>query len=323
MPTLLVFSLLQACDRTPPATDGGFTATFGDDPGGDDDDDGVGGTEPGDDDDTPTADCEEVDADGDGSNACDDCDDDDAASFPGAEERCDQRDNDCDGAPDPDETAFDCTACDAAGFWQPTRGLAGSGLVNTLHGLTAGQSCNDYSTETTFMFVDLDNRGGEVECVYTGRTTPIVGGNKPDATDMNTEHTWPQSLGAENEPAKCDLHHLYPTDSDTNNLRANYPFGEVVTDTADVDGGSRFGRDAGGDTVFEPRDAHKGNTSRSMLYFAMRYGFPVSSGDLQTYQAWSAADPVDDAELERTTRIAERQGVANPYVVCPWLVDSL
>lgn len=305
------FLLFAACDRTPPATDGGWSPS---DASGDDDD--------GDDDDDSPCDTSE-DADGDGANACDDCDDADPLTFPGAIERCDGADNDCDDAPDPDELAFDCAACDAAGFWQATRGLQGAALVEALHALTETQSCRDYSEETDFMFIVLDNHGGEVECVYTGRTTPIVGGDKPDATDMNTEHSWPQSLGAEQEPAKCDIHHLYPTDADTNNTRANHPFGEVVSDAAPIDGGSRFGDDASGNTVFEPRDAHKGNVSRSMVYFAMRYGYTLSDQELSLYRSWSALDPVDSAEVERTLGIADRQGVENPYVVCPWLVDAL
>lgn len=278
-----------------------------------DDDDDTGVTSP----------CESLDEDADGVDSCDDCDDSDPLTFPGAIERCDQRDNDCDGDPLPDELLQDCTACDTAGFWSATLGLESDALVEVLYTLTAAQSCTDYSAETTFMFVDLDIDLGEVECVYTGRRVAIIGGEKPDPNDMNTEHSWPQSLGAEEEPAKCDLHHLYPTDSYTNNLRANYPFGVVVTIDTSFDGGSLLGLDGSGDTVFEPRDVHKGNVSRSMLYFAMRYGYPLSDDELSLYKTWSALDPRDERELDRTLRIADRQGVANPYVACPWLVDQL
>ncbi|MCP4809296.1 MAG: hypothetical protein GY913_12040 [Proteobacteria bacterium] len=44
----------------------------------------------------------EVDADGDGFNEDDDCDDNDSRTYPGAEERCDEVDNDCDGDIDED-----------------------------------------------------------------------------------------------------------------------------------------------------------------------------------------------------------------------------
>jgi endonuclease I len=284
-----------------------------DDTAGDDDDDDTGQTLP----------CEEVDEDGDGVDSCDDCDDALSTTFPGAPERCDQLDNDCDGEPLPEEYLQDCAACDAAGFWLTTLGLQGESLVEALHDLTAAQDCSDYSAATTFMFVELDIDNGEVECVYTGRRTPIVGGEKPDQTDMNTEHSWPQSLGAEYEPAKCDIHHLYPTDSDTNNMRANYPFAEVVSVDTETEGGSLFGEDASGNTAFEPRDVHKGNVARSMLYFAMRYGHDLSGAEVALYQDWSEQDPVDEQELERTVRIGEEQGAQNPYVACPWMAGEL
>ncbi len=47
----------------------------------------------------PLPDCN-ADADGDGVNVCQDCDDDDPENFPGGPERCDGRDNDCDGLVD-------------------------------------------------------------------------------------------------------------------------------------------------------------------------------------------------------------------------------
>ncbi len=56
-----------------------------------------------------------VDADGDGASAAEDCDDSDATVHPGAAERCDGVDNDCDGAVDDDDTGLD-PASAQAGF---------------------------------------------------------------------------------------------------------------------------------------------------------------------------------------------------------------
>ncbi len=305
--SLLSFVLLAGC---PPAT---APET---DRSGDDDDTVIG-----DDDDDDTTACADTDADGDGVDACSDCDDGDERVFPGAPERCNERDDDCDGAPLPDESAA-CVECDAQGFWLPTRELSGSALVAEIRGLSEEHFCNDYGAATNYMFTRLDKVDGVVECVYTGRTTP-VGSSKPDPNDMNTEHTWPQSQGADEFPAECDLHHLYPTDTDANSIRGNLPFGEVTGGADWSEGGSQLGRDASGTTVFEPRDVHKGNVARSMVYFSMQYGFPIDASRLQLYKSWSAQDPPDAAEVARTLDIAEQQGAANAYVLCPWLVDEL
>ncbi len=314
---LLGSLLLAACNLGPPTT--------GDGVGTDTD---VGGTpdtvdEPG---------CEELDADSDGTNACDDCDDGDAAVYPGAAERCNGRDDDCDLALAPEEDmdadadgTADCAVCDESGYWATTRELAADALVAELHALSADQTCASYAAETAYMFTVLDREGdGMVECVYTGLRVLVLG-EKPDSTIMNTEHTWPQSLGAEYPPEECDLHHLYPTDSDANNRRGSDPFGEVasVDEWYYAPGDSATGDTSGGKRVWEPRDSHKGNTARSMLYFAMRYDHEISASDLALYQAWSAADPADAVEIARSVRIRDRQGEANPYVVCAGLVERL
>ncbi len=271
--------------------------------------------------------CQDVDADGDGASACLDCDDNLATRSPGFLESCDGIDNDCDGelAADEDVDAdsdgvSDCAACDAAGFWLTTRGLVGGELLAELTARTSAQHCEDYGVATEFMFLELDNVDGLVTCVYTGRTTEAVG-EKPDAEDMNTEHTWPQSLGAEELPARCDLHHLFPTDSGANSTRSAYPFGTVTGAVDWEEGGSRLGAGAGG-LVFEPREVHRGNVARAMWYFSMRYGFPIDDDQHAAFLTWHAADPVDATERARSKAIAVEQGVENPFVACDGVVNA-
>lgn len=271
--------------------------------------------------------CEEVDRDQDGFNLCDDCDDGDNDYFPGAVERCDGVDGDCDGAPAPSEIdadhdgTLDCQSCEAAGFWRSTQALTDRGeIVSTLREIMDDLRCG-YSEAGDFMFLRLDNHDGVVTCVYTGRTTTVTNQRPNPNNDMNIEHTWPQSQGADNPPPECDLHHLYPTDVDANSRRANHPFGEVVSGTEWSEGGSTLGRNASGDRAFEPRDAHKGNVARSMLYMSLHYEWTLSQAQIDLFQAWHDQDPPDAAEVERSFDIAEHQEHANPFVVCPDLVD--
>jgi len=261
-----------------------------------------------------------IDNDGDGFTDCDDCNDEDPDTYPGATEKCDGVDNNCDG-----ETVYEeedgeqCRTCDAQGLFYLTQLQVG--LSEAIQEASDGVDCS-YSGATRYMFTALDKSGGEVECVYTGRKV-TVGSDKPDPEDMNTEHTWPQSQGAQSIPAKCDLHHLFPTDSDANQIRADLPLRDVVSDVDWSEGGSRRGLSSDGSLVFEPRDEHKGEAARALLYFANRYGHTLSDQALETYHNWHTSDPALETDLIRTEDIARRQGNPNPFVFCPILVDRL
>ncbi|MBT3220687.1 MAG: convertase, partial [Proteobacteria bacterium] len=220
--------------------------------------------------------------------------------------------------------------CDDAGFWDLIHDAADADLESILRSATSSHTCSNYTSQTTWMFTVLEKENSEVECDYTGRTTPVTSA-KPDPADMNTEHAWPQSRGSDTEPMRCDVHHLFPVDADANSTRYTYPFGNVVTETWS-DGGSKLGTDSKGDTVFEPRDSHKGNAARAIFYFNMRYGNVVDSWCVdeqfgtdrqQTLSDWDLADPPDADEIARSQDIATRMGVNNPFVVCPGLVQRM
>lgn len=210
-------------------------------------------------------------------------------------------------------------ACEQAGYWPLVYETPDDELADALHDATDGVSCV-YARAREFLFTELDAHDGGVTCVYTGKFFAIPD-YPPDWDVVNTEHTWPQSEGADVDPAQCDLHHLYPADAGANTARSSWPFGEVVGDVSWSEGGSQLGVDASGADVFEPRDDHKGNVARSMMYFATRYGYDVPPDRLAVYRAWDLQDPPDDAEIARSLRILDQQGNANPYVVCPDLVQ--
>jgi endonuclease I len=266
------------------------------------------------------------DADGDGVAVGDDCDDTDAAVFPGAPERCNGIDDDCDGALPAGEQstgpsgALLCAPCEEAGFYAATLahpdddGALWDALADALEPV----ECS-YSRSQNQIYTSLDLQGAEVECVYTGTRVAILGGDPEDGA-LNIEHTWPRSEGAESEPALCDVHHLFPTTTTSNAERESHPFGEVTGSVYWSQGGSQLGQGSGG-TVFEPRDVHKGNVARALLYVKLRYGHGFASSEQSAFAAWSASDPVDAAELDRSLGIGRYQGQANPFVVCDGLAE--
>lgn len=268
------------------------------------------------------------DDDGDGFVA-DDCGEGDPLVYPGAEERCNGQDDDCDGAlgaweEDVDgDGALDCARCEAHGFYAAVQAEAEApALLELLREQTAGVSC-DYWRSQDLMYLSLDLLPGNVvECVYTGVQVAIRGGEPADGA-LNVEHTWPQSEGADVEPARCDLHHLFPAAVEANDRRGNLPFGEVSSGTSWSGGGSSLGRDSGGRSVFEPRDEHKGNVARALLYVSVRYGRALSAEERGLFLRWHEADRPDAADHARNAGIEDAQGNANPYVACPGLVGRV
>lgn len=156
-----------------------------------------------------------------------------------------------------------------------------------------------------------------------------VGPNRiPNHTELNCEHTWPQSKFTgrfPNEMQKSDLHHLYPTDSKANSIRGNHEFGEVENESSDLCGTSAVGSDVqtGSGHYFEPPAEHKGNVARALFYFSVRYQIPISDRQERTLRQWHNADPVDAEENFRNDEIHTVQGNRNPFVDMPELVGRI
>lgn len=210
-------------------------------------------------------------------------------------------------------------------WWDSTFNLWGSGLKTQLNSLVSGHTSISYDAARLEMFSHLDNVNGWVECVYTGLDVQTTG--IPDNSVMNTEHTWPQSYGAEGV-ARSDLFHLYPTDSGINSSRGNLPFGDVVSSSPGYPiGGSDRGTNAAGTTVFEPRDLHKGDCARSVMYFALRYGnlsnFLGLAGQESVLRSWHLSDPVSTKEINRNNDIEDIQHNRNPFIDQPGLLLRL
>ncbi|HEX9950451.1 MAG TPA: endonuclease [Rubricoccaceae bacterium] len=219
-------------------------------------------------------------------------------------------------------------------------GQTGTALLTALRTNEAAAHTLGYGPARDSMYTYDQRTYGRVRCVYTGHTVTITLGPGHDAsTDVfalgiNAEHTYPQSQGAGSEPAMSDMHNLFPSRDNVNSSRGNLPFGEspdasstnwyrlatnqtTIPTVAIAEWSERQGS-----TRFEPREDHKGNVARAMLYFAMRW--PSASQSFLAPQiddlvAWNDADPVDAAEYARMEYNQRLQGNRNPFVVDPTL----
>ena len=188
-------------------------------------------------------------------------------------------------------------------------------LVRALHDLVDHHHDLGYKSARKALFLDIDNFGKTIECVYTGRQMHNIT-SMPNPNNMNTEHTWPQSQGATGT-AKSDLHHLFITDSKANSRRSSHPFGWVQSATWEQGGSKLGGR------KFQPRECHRGNVARAIFYFSVRYNKSVSRAQEDALRQWHKDDPVDEAELARNAAVFKYQRNRNPFVDHPEFVDKI
>ena len=200
----------------------------------------------------------------------------------------------------------------------------------------------DVARGKMYNYVDVFN--GQLTCVYSGYSVPKTIDSTATSTAgvgrINCEHSIPQSWFNEVSRMRSDIHHLYPTYDTWNSNRGSDPFGEIPDaqtqtwmrnttsqssiPTSNID---EWSEDT--NSMFEPREDHKGNLARSAFYFyTMHAGQAFDPGkdvitalaNLQTLYQWHLADPVDAHERERNRRAAKSQGNFNPYIVDPSLV---
>lgn len=197
---------------------------------------------------------------------------------------------------------------------------------------------NQFSARDTVNTIGANTFNNFIECSYSGLKAYY---NTFDFTglDFSREHTFPHSwmpsfpADDPEKPEYNDQHNLYPTkQTNVNDARCNYPFGEVVTvQQFFLDG--KLGLDASGNRVYEPRDAHKGRAARSLMYMATCYNGttgnfnfnrPIGQQCLQTpinygqdqniMKKWHFQFPPSNYDMSRNDYLDSLQTNRNPFV---------
>ena len=217
-------------------------------------------------------------------------------------------------------------------YYNTTENLKEQGLktqITTLLGTNYLSLGYNIARDSMFMSIDNKRVNGQgatqntLECVYTGREA-IGYINRTDCQNLatyafNTEHTFPQSFFASQEPMKSDLFHLFPTDNTANNERADNPFGIVTNPSWSVGGSKSNG------TTFEPRDVHKGETARALFYFVLRYQDYTNfvSPQEPILRAWYTNWLPTVIEQQRNNKIYTLQHDRNPFIDYPQFLERI
>ena len=226
---------------------------------------------------------------------------------------------------------------------------SGNVLLNSLQQRYGDPPTIGYGPARDTLYRRVYNEQDTVEAIYSGFQV-IVDPDGGDASNqaldqgVNTEHIWPRSKGADNEPALSNMHILAPARDAVNSARSNYAFGEIPdpdTDSWYFEDESQSSPPQSGlelwseldsspsvraDRRFEPRHGKKGDVARAAFYFAMAYPNRADLAFLETQREtlleWHEEDPVDATELRRTLSQGSYQGnLPNPFVLDSTLAD--
>ena len=212
---------------------------------------------------------------------------------------------------------------------------------------------SNYAPTIVNNFIARDTTGSKkvVNCVYT--TLPYIyddpfkwwSSNALPPT-LTREHTycqswmpsnvgnpnWPNGSNGKELPEYNDIHHLFPADqANANGKRSNYPFGEVVTPTfVSPTGMGKLGLDSAGHTVWEPRDAHKGDLARALFYMSVAYNgvngknwsIPAQQNQ-EVLKKWHFQDPPDAWEIARHEYVNSIQRNRNPFIDSIYWVNKI
>jgi deoxyribonuclease-1 len=195
--------------------------------------------------------------------------------------------------------------------------------------LAQQQVSRDYRDALRLMWDTLYRDGGGT--LYCDES---FGRNKSER--INVEHVTPMSWAAyklrcgkrdqcrQNSEAfnriEADLHNMWPSLKAVNKARRSYPFAVIKGEARPFKGCDIEIDDRR--RVVEPRPASRGEIARSMFYMNHAYGIELRSDLVRTLRRWNHDDPVSAEERRRNDVIERLQGVRNPFIDDPSLVDT-
>lgn len=245
-----------------------------------------------------------------------------------------------------------CFAQIPFGYYNAAQGLTGNPLKIALHNIIKNHTQISYNAlwnaykktdkksngKVWDMYSDIP--GGTPPYQYTF-TTDQCGVYSVEGDCYNREHSWPKSWFNSVTGPYTDLFHIVPTDGIVNNLRSNYPYGNVIVADTITLNGSRFGNcsDLGYSAkAFEPIDEYKGDFARGYFYMSTRYysedaGWTTSAAtnksvilpwQMNVLLQWHHQDPVSAKEIARNDSIYYKfQNNRNPFIDNPQWADSI
>lgn len=187
----------------------------------------------------------------------------------------------------------------------------------------------NYKTTIMNVFEIRDTTNGQsfVECCYSGERKvfdePFDWTTEGYSREHTFAHSWMPTYPADNpaKPEYSDMHNLYPANNtQANGPRSNLPLSDITGNVVFTYLEGRVGYD-GTQLVYEPREKHKGNAARSIMYMATAYNgisgnnwqIPTNQGQ-QILKDWHYADLPDSYEIARNEYIFSQQNNRNPFV---------
>ena len=187
-----------------------------------------------------------------------------------------------------------------------------------------------YKTTIMSQFEVKDTLNGQsyVTCCYSGENKVFNDPFDWSENDFSREHTYAHSwmptfpCDDPEQEEYADQHNLFPANlPNANTPRSNLPLEDITGSTVFTYLEGSVGYNDNNQLVYEPRESHKGNAARAIMYMATCYNgingsnwsIPSNQGPV-TLRNWHFNDLPDNYEIARHEFIYNLQGNRNPFI---------